>query len=159
MKPTFQGEVMLAGWKESHTSGAVVSFWLPDADALDVFRGLTAKKGNTAGQRFMAVLVEVNDDETPKEPEPVQPAHRQLGPLALLACQWCRDAQFQAWAGHNWPHADDSGPLTEEQCRMLVLDICKIGSRRELDTVPAAAAKFLQEFRLPYMGYLRGVNG
>lgn len=69
IKTAFQGELMLAGWKESHTSGATVTFWLPDAEDLSVFRGMTARKGNVAGQRFMAVLVEVHDDEAlPTEP-------------------------------------------------------------------------------------------
>ena len=58
---------MLAGWQETHNGGAKVIFWLPDASDLEVFRGLTVRKGNTAGQRFMAVLVEVGDDERPKE--------------------------------------------------------------------------------------------
>lgn len=68
-KPTFHGEVMLAGWKESHNSGAIVSFWLPDSADLEVFKGLTAKKGNTAGQRFMAALVEIPDGELQRESE------------------------------------------------------------------------------------------
>ena len=60
---SFQGELMLAGWKDTHNGGATVTFWLPDPAELEVFRGMTAKKGNVAGQRFMAVLVEVGDDE------------------------------------------------------------------------------------------------
>lgn len=67
--PTFSGEVMLAGWKETHTGGAVVSFFLPDPADLDVFRGLTVRKGGTAGHRFMAVLVEIQDDEKPAQTE------------------------------------------------------------------------------------------
>lgn len=67
----FQGELMLAGWKDTHNGGATVTFWLPDPAELDVFRGMTAKKGNVAGQRFMAVLVEVQDDEkTAAAPSP-----------------------------------------------------------------------------------------
>ncbi len=69
---------MLAGWTETHNSGAKVSFWLPNSEDLEPFKGLTAKKGNQAGQRFMAVLVEIGPGELPVVPEgcarsPVEP--------------------------------------------------------------------------------------
>lgn len=66
--PAFSGEVMLASWKETHTGGAVVSFFLPNPADLDVFRGMTVRKGGTAGQRLACVLVEIGEDETPKSP-------------------------------------------------------------------------------------------
>lgn len=63
--PTFHGEMQLAGWSESHNSGCKVTFWLQSSEDLEAFRALTVRKGNTAGQRFMAALVEVGDDEQP----------------------------------------------------------------------------------------------
>ena len=66
--PSFTGEVMLAGWSETHAGGAKIVLWLPDADSLTAFRAMTVRKGNTAGQRFMAVLVEIGDDELPVAP-------------------------------------------------------------------------------------------
>lgn len=63
--PVFSGEVQLAGWRETHNSGAVVSFFLSDPSDLEKFRGLTVAKGNTAGHRFVCVLVEIGDDEQP----------------------------------------------------------------------------------------------
>jgi len=68
-KPCFSDELMLAGWSETSTGGAKVTFFLPDAAALDVFRQMTVKKGNTAGQRFACVLVEIGDDEQPVTPD------------------------------------------------------------------------------------------
>lgn len=65
MTPTFQDEVQLAGWSETHTGGPKVTFWLQDAEQLAVFKALTARKGNTAGHRFACVLVEIGDDEQP----------------------------------------------------------------------------------------------
>lgn len=93
--PTFSGEVMLAGWRENHSNGATITFWLPDSSDLDIFRGLTCRKGNTAGQRFMTVLVLLDDEGNPvpnalafapteknkkndKEPEPHGKAASQL---------------------------------------------------------------------------------
>lgn len=71
MTPAFSGEIQLAGWSESHTGGCKVTFWLSSPDELAAFRTLTVRKGNTAGQRFMAALVEVGDDELPVQPAPV----------------------------------------------------------------------------------------
>ena len=65
IKPTFSGEMQLAGWSQTHTSGNKVTFWLPDDEAMESFKLLTARKGNRAGQRFAAVLVEIGDDELP----------------------------------------------------------------------------------------------
>ena len=74
--PTFSGEVMLASWKETHTGGAVVSFFLPNPADLDVFRGMTVRKGGTAGQRLACVLVEIGEDEGPvQSPGPTVGRH------------------------------------------------------------------------------------
>ena len=56
-----QSEVMLAGWSESHTGGCKVTFWLPDSESLEPFKGLTVIKGKVAGQLFMMVLAPVEE--------------------------------------------------------------------------------------------------
>lgn len=61
-----ESELMLAGWSESHSGGCKVTFWLPDSESLEPFKGMTAMKGKVAGQRLMAVFVEIGDDEMPK---------------------------------------------------------------------------------------------
>jgi len=77
VKTVFQDEVMLAGWKETHTGGATVTFFLPDASLLDVFRGMTVKKGSVAGQRLACVLAEIQDDESiAEEKTTTAPAQR-----------------------------------------------------------------------------------
>ena len=142
MNPTFQGEVQLAGWTESHTSGAKVTFWLPDASDLDVFRGMTAKKGNHAGHRFMCVLVEIGDDERPvTAPQAEKPKG---GPLAKLAGMWCNDPQFQQWLGVT--NADAAAKEIYQRCG--------ISSRAELDHDQDAAAMFAVFVRHPYREFL-----
>jgi hypothetical protein len=59
----FNGEVQLAGWIESHTAGAKVTFWLSNPSDLDAFRSLTTRKGNVSGQRLAMALVEIKDEE------------------------------------------------------------------------------------------------
>lgn len=89
---TFSGEVMLAGWKETHTGGAVVSFFLPDPDALDVFRGMTVRKSGVAGHRFACVLVEIADDEKPATPP--APEKREAKPFGKQASELYRIGFF-----------------------------------------------------------------
>lgn len=61
----FIGEAQLAGWGESHDSGAKVTMWLPDSGDLEPFRGMTTKKGKQAGQRLLVIAFEIGADEQP----------------------------------------------------------------------------------------------
>jgi hypothetical protein len=156
MTPTFQGEVMLAGWQESHNGGAKVTFWLPDATDLEAFRSMTVKKGNTAGQRLACVLVEIGDEEQPLEPATPK---AEVGPLCKLAVRWCQDPQFQEWLKKldalRWIALNGSEDLGEEQAKAVMLDICGIESRKELDTQQHPAAVFHHAIRIPYNEYLQ----
>lgn len=149
-RDVYAGEAQFLAWGDG-PAGPWVKLLLPDSDDLAPFRGMTAAKKTMAGQLLALKIVEV-DPDAPQVEEPTEAAHRTLGPLALLAVRWCRDPKFQAWAGNNWPHNKPVGDvLTEEQCRALILDTCKIGSRRELDLHPMAAKTFHEEFRAPFM--------
>jgi hypothetical protein len=149
--PTFAGEMQLAGWSESHTSGCKVTFWLQSPDDLEAFRALTVRKGNTAGHRFMAALVEIGDDEQPVQPKPEplpQPEKPKGGPLAKLAGMWCNDPEFQKWTGME----------TADKATRLIYDVCHIESRAELDHDPVAAEQFHKAFRGPYSKYLMALG-
>jgi hypothetical protein len=149
---TIKAEVMLLSWSETSNGGAKIVLQLPSPEDLEPWKSMTLAKGKVAGQRLMAVFAEVNEQE-----EPVEPAHRSLGPLGLLAVRWCRDPQFQAWATFKWQHDIPAGhTLTTEECRALILDVCKVGSRKDLDTVPTAGVTFQREFRHPYMNHTGG---
>jgi hypothetical protein len=145
MTPTFSDEVQLAGWSESHTGGAKVTFWLQSSEALDAFRDLTARKGNTAGHRFACVLVEIGEDEQPVQ----QPRKDTRGPLCREACDYCERLDFQTWIAHN---AEPS----KDRAKARILSICDITSRKELDTNPAAAEKFIKVIRMGFMRHQRG---
>jgi len=158
-KPSFQGEIMLAGWQESHTAGAKITFWLPDAEDLEPFKGMTSKKGNTAGQRFMAVLVEIGDDELPKDeainhfPDATKMVEKPKGgQLARLAGMWCIEPEFWEWLNtlDSWLPIENE---SDAKCAIYVL--CSIDSRAELDNNPEAAEKFHRLIRIPYMEYLK----
>lgn len=132
----FQGEVMLAGWSQTHNGGAKVTFWLQDDTDLEAFKAMTVAKGKTAGQRLALVAVEIGDDEQPK----AQPEQRG-GELAKLAGMFCQSTAF--W---EFCRADDA-----DEARDWILGVCGIQSRRDLDHNPVAAQLFHDRVRKPYM--------
>lgn len=139
VQPTFQGEVMLAGWSETHNGGAKVTFWLQDADDLAAFKAMTVAKGKTAGQRLALVAVEIGDDE-----QPVQRHEKPKGgELARLAGQLCQSAQFQEWC-----EAENAEAAAE-----WVREVCGIDSRSELDHDDEAANRFHELVRKPFVAW------
>jgi hypothetical protein len=72
--------------------------------------------------------------------------------LALLAVQWCQEANFWKWANElNGMELIRS----ESQAKTFICEVCGIDSRKELNTNTQAAAQFQQEIRGPYMQWLR----
>lgn len=139
--PLFAGEVQFGGWRDSHRTGPSITLFLQDADALEAFRGLTARKGNNAGHRFMLACVEIGDDEKPVQPATVlapandppegNPKGHRYGHSAreLVTCGFFNpsnlrvleaigtDAEYQDWC-RKQPSAlggkDDYDPTTGE---------------------------------------------
>jgi hypothetical protein len=154
--PSFQGEMQLAGWSETHTGGCKVTFWLSDPADLDAFRTLTVRKGNQAGHRFMAVLVEIGEDEQPVQQQPAaaqesEPEKLKGGPLAKLAGQWCSSPDFWEWLRFRGVRCDN-----EEDATRVVRNTCGVTSRAELDHYEEAASVFKQRIRGPFMDWQAG---
>lgn len=172
--PTLSLELMLAGWRESNAGGATVTFWLPGSADLDAFRAMTVRKGGKAGQRFMAALALLGDDDVPVEPpqaavgqHQATPAAHELkgGPLSRLAGRWCCSEAFQQWIrpvydrhlggdGSGW---GDIGRVEMEPAdfaRHAILVLCDIDSRRELDHDAAAASRFHELVRAEFGKHL-----
>jgi hypothetical protein len=126
----FRGEVQLAGWSDSHTGGPKITLWLDDSAGLDIFRAMTTRKGNHSGQRFVAVLVEIGDDELPV----AQP----MGDACQQSVILCKSPQFQRYVAAVTRRPALSEPAAEE----FVRSHCRIESRRELDSNPAALRLF-----------------
>lgn len=149
VRPAYSGELMLAGWSDSHTAGAKVTFWLPDQESLEAFRHLTVRKGRTAGQRFMAVLIQIGDDDQPIEPgedSAARPSHA----LAKSAALICRTEAFQDFVAsvNGWTPSD--AERREEMAANYVRGWCRVESRSELDRSPSAAqlfARLMTEYR------------
>jgi hypothetical protein len=146
-KPTFAGEVQFAGYSDSSRSGPRVTFRLADRDDLERFIGCE-------GKRYMAVLVEITDEETPAtEPAP----HRErMGPLCEWAVMRCKEPMFQEWIVWQ-PGQGEPQPLldsAEDSAKGALLSICGVNSRKELDTNPEAAKLLHERVRKPYAAWL-----
>lgn len=142
MEPAYQGELMLAGWTDNHNTGAKVTFWLPDTESLEAFRHLTVRKGNTAGQRFMAVLVQIGDDDKPIEPgsDNARQTHITSHSAALL----CKSDAFQRFVQTKLGYISSNPSEREEDAAVYVREFCGIRSRSELDSNERARSLFGQ---------------
>lgn len=177
--PTIATELMLLRWSESSNGGASITFLLPAAADLEPFKAMTTAKGGKAGQRFMAALALLGDDEQPVAPPttPVMRATRRAeptvagaatprgGPLSQLAGRWCASDTFQRWARQVYDHHlggngsgwGDIGPNELEPAdfaRHAILVLCKVNSRRELDHDGAGAERFHELVRRPFAAFM-----
>jgi len=151
--PSFQGEVQFRRYSDTSTQGQQIVLTLQDREALQAFIGLE-------GKRFMAVLVQIGDDEQPIPPNSTELKQREhLGDLCWRAVQWCRDPEFWSWVNQANP---EIGYLcdTEDMAKDYICTLCGIESRKELDTNQEAATKFHKLIRGPFQKYLiaRGIT-
>lgn len=87
-----------------------------------------------------------------EQPAQEKPKPAPLGPCALLAVRWCKEKWFFEWCAEMWPPAH---PMKEADCRTLILDMCGVESRRDLDTDDEARETFHNTFRQPFMAWLK----
>jgi hypothetical protein len=134
MTPAFQGEFQFRRYSDTSTQGQQVVFAVVDREALAAFIG-------KEGKRFMAVLVEIGDDE-----QPVQPKERfRPGPLCKEAIDLAGNAKFQKWCG-----ADNEANAAD-----WIRNVCCIKSRRELDESEPASELFHQRVRMGFIRYTK----
>jgi len=124
LKPAFEGELWLLGWRETHSGGATVTFQLSDPSELDAFRRMTVSKGKVAGQRLACVLVEIQDDETASRPTPCH--HEEVrGILAdapapnELARKMHVDGYFRN--PHLWDRFEEMELYTQEEHKAWIM--------------------------------------
>jgi hypothetical protein len=141
MNPTFSGELQFRYYSDSSRQGQKITFSVFDREALEPFIG-------KEGKRFMAVLVEIGDDELPKQPEPAKYEELKGGPLAKLAGMWCQSKDFHEWIGVP----------NQEEARLFILEECGIDSRAALDHNHLAAEIFHRSIREPYSKWLTAIG-
>lgn len=139
-EPTFAGEVQFRRWSDSSTQGVQVTFALHDSEALEPLK-------HKAGKRFMAVLVEIGDDEQPVTPQPKRDVR---GPLCREACDYSILPDF-------WRFVNERGVecRSEADAKAYILEICDVQSRKRLDEDPGAGEYFIQAVRRPFIHWQR----
>jgi hypothetical protein len=118
---------MLLSWNESSTRGRTITLLLPEDEESHPFRDLTTKSGKRAGQRFMVVFVQLNDQDEPQMPR-----------LSQVAGALCRSPDFWSWINDSSWEAISS----EEDAKQYIYRACNVTSRSHLDTDERAAHLF-----------------
>jgi hypothetical protein len=157
----FEIELMLAGWRETHNGGFTVTFIVSPEDA-EHLKSDTAAKGKMAGQIYMAVFVRVDEAPAPKQVivdagnaavDRTSKSHFPGG-LCGLAVRWCDDAHFQEWIYTKFPGLTTAAPVSvaegSSMAKYVICAMCKIESRKQLDTAIGADRIFRANFLEPY---------
>lgn len=142
INPSFQGEVQFRRYSDTSTQGQQIVFAVQDREALESFVG-------KEGKRYMAVLVEIGDDEQPvTEKKP----REYLGDLCYRAVQWCNDPEFQQWICKQSQLAQ-AMPPSANLAAATIRQWCDVTSRKELDTNKQAAEDFRRLVIGPWQKY------
>lgn len=158
VEPTFSGEVQFAGFADGSRGGPRVTLRLSDRSELERFIGCE-------GKRYMAVLVEIGDDEKPVQPhaqKAAAPTRERMHPLCEWAVMSCKDETFKRWAFERAQQlfgpagiADYSkkygANFGEGLARGVVLHLCQVESRKELDVDHDAGRRLHTTVRQPFI--------
>lgn len=146
MTPTFQGEIQFRRYSDTSTQGQQVVFAVQDREALESFVGME-------GKRFMAVLVQIGDDEQPVAGNPAseKKPREYLGDLCYRAVQWCNDPEFQDWIAKRAGAATDIP--SAEFAASIIKGYCGVKSRKDIDGDPVAKEKFQRLVVGPWQKY------
>ncbi len=71
--------------------------------------------------------------------------------LCIMACIFCREPEFWRWA--LAASSKCTAAEGEPAAKALILKLCGVKSRNELDTDPAAAERFHNLVRKPYLAW------
>lgn len=78
------------------------------------------------------------------------------GALAKLAGIFCEQEQFREFLAAKWQ--DDAPYDTTSKAADLVRRVCEVDTRAKFDNDPAAADRFHDRIRIPYVSWQLGRN-
>ncbi len=177
IKPSFQGEVQFVRYSDTSRGGQTVLLRVPGRDELEPFIG-------KEGRRYMAVLVEIGDDEQPINGAAQVPQSESSRDASLDAatdpaaappdasttpgsrapakrstgpiCQWLV-MRCKEPEFQEWltVYGDFATPLDEKGCAQVVRDWCNVQSRAEIDGEAKAEALFKKFFQAPWLAHTK----
>lgn len=133
--PSFQGELQFRRYSDTSTQGQQVVFCVADREALEPFIG-------KEGKRYMAVLVEIGDDEQPVQRKDTR------GPLCREACDYCAMPEFWQFLAETQGAERVRNEADAKDWMCTGLDIT---SRKVLDEVKEVGSAFVSVYRIPFM--------
>lgn len=74
--------------------------------------------------------------------------------LCIMACIFCKDPEFHRWIdslADLGGEPSDAAPATEADAKEFIITLCQVKSRNDLDRDPAAAERFHELVRKPYL--------
>jgi hypothetical protein len=110
---------------------------LADIAALNLMPGAAFGLARITGESTIATIKAV---EKPQE---------KVGPLCLLACQYCESSLFRSWLSTFVYMTFNSA-----EAKIWLITTCGIESRKELDTCADAEFDFHEYVRKPYMAWI-----
>lgn len=142
----YSGEVMLLGWDESHSAGMTCKMQLQEPDSgVHPLKQFTVRRGQRAGQRFVCLLFEVNDDETlidQTKRDAIEGAHKGAA-LARSAGRLSNDPDFHRYLQSQyttyWEAERAAGYSYQDVAAAFIRGFCQVSSRRELDHMDGPA--------------------
>lgn len=79
--------------------------------------------------------------------------------LCIMACVFCRDPLFHAWmrslasACYQGGEVSDPQSYDDAAAKAFILSMCQVTSRNSLDTDQAAAERFHEQVRKPFVAW------
>ncbi len=151
-QPTYESDVMLAGWGDTSDKGQWVRFWLDEEAGLHPFSGFHRRTSGVVGQLFAAAInITTEPNGHPGDVPQSKNKGRTLSQMAFLTIT---QARFKQWLeekseftrklhaqGRTW----DANTV-----KAYVKWVLKIESLGDLDRVTEAAERFQKEFEQPF---------
>jgi pyruvate-formate lyase-activating enzyme len=69
--------------------------------------------------------------------------------MCIMACVFCHNLEFQRWADS----LGDRRVEDDEDAKAFILDTCSVTTRNALDSDAAAAERFHEQIRKPFLAW------